>query len=157
MILSEGAGAIVLARDGPFTIECAHAGGYFSKRAEATDILKRILRDLDQGEIDLVISSANGTFVDEAEYRALKTVVPNAFVYTAKPALGESVGAAAIWQVILAVQALRSAELPPVLHADPTTALRLPCSRTPVAGARRAVVLSCGLNQQAAGLRLAIR
>ena len=157
MILSEGAGAIVLARDGPFTIECAHAGGYFSKRAEATDILKRILRDLDQGEIDLVISSANGTFVDEAEYRALKTVVPNAFVYTAKPALGESVGAAAIWQVILAVQALRSAELPPVLHADPTTALRLSCSRTPVAGARRAVVLSCGLNQQAAGLRLAIR
>src|SRR5437870_8643087 len=35
MILSEGAGAIVLARDGPFTIECAHPGGYFAKRAEA--------------------------------------------------------------------------------------------------------------------------
>jgi len=157
MILSEGAGAVLLAREGPFTIECAHAGGHFSKRAEAAQILKRILHDLAQGEIDLAIASANGTFVDEAEYRALKAVVPNALVYTAKPALGESVGAAGLWQIILAAQALRFGELPPVLHADPATALRVPLSRMPVAGARRAVVLSCGLNQQAAGLRLAIR
>ena len=157
MILSEGAGAIVLARNGPFTIECAHPGGYFTKRAEAEEILKRILRDLSQTEIDLVVSSANGTFVDEAERRALKAVIPNVLVYTGKPALGESVGAAGLWQIILAAQALRSAELPPVLHADPAIALPLPLSRTPMAGARRAIVLSCGLNQQAAGLRLAIR
>lgn len=157
MILSEGAGAIVLARNGPLTIECAHPGGYFARRPQAEDILKRILRDLSQCEIDLVISSANGTFVDEAEYRALKAGVPNAFVYTAKPALGESVGAASIWQVILAAQALRSAELPPVLHADAAVSLRLPRSRTPIASACRAIVLSCGLNQQVAGLRLAIR
>jgi 3-oxoacyl-(acyl-carrier-protein) synthase len=157
MILSEGAGAILLAREGPFAIECAHPGGYFARRAQAEEILKRILHDLCQSEIDLVISSANGTFVDRAEYRALKAVVPNAFVYTAKPALGESVGAAGLWQVILAVQALRSAELPPVLHADPAIALRLPLSRTPMARVGRAIVLSCGLNQQAAGSRLAIR
>ncbi len=155
MILSEGAGAIVLARDGPFTIECAHPGGYFTKRAEAEEILKRILRDLSRSEVDLVIASANGTFVDEAERRALKAVIPNVLVYTGKPALGESVGAAGLWQIILAAQALRSAELPPVLHADPAIALRIPLSRTPITGARRAIVLSCGLNQQAAGLRLA--
>ncbi|MGC2353307.1 MAG: beta-ketoacyl synthase N-terminal-like domain-containing protein, partial [Candidatus Udaeobacter sp.] len=154
MILSEGAGAIVLARDGPFTIECAHPGGYFTKRAEAEEILKRILRDLSRSEVDLVIASANGTFVDEAERRALKAVIPNVLVYTGKPALGESVGAAGLWQIILAAQALRSAELPPVLHADPAIALRIPLSRTPITGARRAIVLSCGLNQQAAGLRL---
>ena len=157
MILSEGAGAILLAREGPFTIDCAHPGGYFANRAEAEKTLKRILRDLGQSEIDLVISGANGTFVDQAEYGALRAVVPSAFVYTSKPALGESVGAAGLWQVILAAQALRSAELPPVLHADPAVALRLPFSRTPMARARRAIVLSCGLNQQAAGLRLAIR
>src|SRR6266516_646203 len=158
MILSEGAGAILLAREGGgFAIESAHPGGYFTKRAEAVEILKRILRDLSLREIDLVVSSANGTFVDEAECRALKAVIPNALVYTGKPALGESVGAAGLWQVILATQALRSAELPPVLHADPAIALRLPLSRTPMTGARRAIVLSCGLNQQAAGLRLAIR
>ena len=167
MILSEGAGAILLARlprrsaaeagEGSFTIECAHPGGYFSRRAEAEETLKRILRDLDQGEIDLVIASANGTFVDQAECGALRAVVPNAFVYTAKPALGESVGAAGLWQIILAAQALRSAELPPVLHAGSAVSLRLPLSRTPIARARHAIVLSCGLNQQAAGLRLAIR
>src|SRR5947199_1952440 len=72
MILSEGAGAIVLARDGPLTIECAHPGGYFAKRAEAVEILNRILCDLGQSEIDLVVPVGNGTFVDEAECRALK-------------------------------------------------------------------------------------
>src|SRR5213595_1555566 len=118
MILSEGAGAILLAREGPFTIEFAHPGGCFSKRAEAGDILKQILSDLSETQIDFVISSANGTFVDQAESEAIRQIVPDALVYTGKPALGESVGAAAIWQVILAAQALRSAELPPVLHAQ---------------------------------------
>ena len=154
MILSEGAGAILLARQGPFTIECAHPGGFFTKRAEAGDILKQILNDLSETQIDFVISSANGTFVDQAESEAIRQIVPDALVYTGKPALGESVGAAAIWQVILAAQALCSAELPPALHVQSAVALRLPLSRTTLAGADRAIVLSCGLNQQAAGLRL---
>ncbi len=157
MILSEGAGAILLAREGPFTIECAHPGGCFPKRAEAAEILKEILSDLSETQIDFVISGANGTFVDRAESEAIGQIVPDALVYTGKPALGESVGAAAVWQVILAAQALRSAELPPVLHAQSAVALRLPLSRTSIPGARRAIVLSCGVNQQAAGLRLAIQ
>jgi 3-oxoacyl-(acyl-carrier-protein) synthase len=108
-------------------------------------------------EIDLVISSANGTFVDQAEGPALQEIVPNALVYTVKPALGESVGAAGLWQIILAAQALHSKEIAPVLHADHAGRLRLSLSRTPIPSARRAIVLSCGLNQQAAGLRLAIQ
>jgi 3-oxoacyl-(acyl-carrier-protein) synthase len=157
MILSEGAGAILLAREGPFTIECVHPGRCFTKRAEAAEILKQILSDLGDTEIDIVISGANGTFVDQAESEAVRKFVSDAFVYTAKPALGESVGAAAVWQIILATQALRNAELPPVLHVQSAVALRLPLSRTTLAGAHRAIVLSCGLNQQAAGLRLAIQ
>jgi 3-oxoacyl-(acyl-carrier-protein) synthase len=157
MILSEGAGAILLAREGPFTIEFVHTGGCFTKRAEAAEILKEILSDLSEIQIDFVISSANGTFVDQAESEAIGRIVPEAFVYTAKPALGESVGAAAVWQVILAAQALRTAELPPVLHAQSAVPLRLSLSRTTLAGAHRAIVLSCGLNQQAAGLRLAMQ
>jgi hypothetical protein len=62
-----------------------------------------------------------------------------------------------LWQIILAAQALRSKEIAPVLHADQTARLRLSLSRTTIPGARRAIVLSCGLNQQAAGLRLAIQ
>ena len=157
MILSEGAGAIVLAREGFATIERAHPGGYFRRQAEAEIILKRILCDLGEIEIDCIISSANGTFVDQAESQALQKVVPNTLAYTAKPALGESVGAAGLWQIILAAQALHSKELPPVLHADQSVPLRFPLSRTQIPSARRAVVLSCGLNQQAAGLRMAIQ
>jgi 3-oxoacyl-(acyl-carrier-protein) synthase len=156
MILSEGAGAILLAREGPITIESAHAGGCYGKRAKAQEILQGMLRDLSQTEIDFVISSANGTFIDQAEQGALEQVIPGAIAYTAKPALGESVGASGLWQVILGVQALRHEELPPVLHADLNISLRLSRSRMPIAGARRAIVLSSGVNQQIAGLRLAI-
>ena len=167
MILSEGAGAIVLARlprrsaaeagEGSITIECAHPGGCYGKRAEAEEILKRIVRDLSQVEIDFVISSANGTFIDQAEQGALEQVIPDAVTYAAKPAVGESVGASGLWQVILGVQALRHGELPPVLHADSAISLRLARSRMTVAGARRAIILNSGVNQQVAGLRLALR
>ncbi len=167
MILSEGAGAIVLARlprrsaaeagEGSITIECAHPGGCYGKRAEAEEILKRIVRDLSQVEVDFVISSANGTFIDQAEQGALEQVIPDAVTYAAKPALGESVGASGLWQVILGVQALRHGELPPVLHADSAISLRLARSRMTVAGARRAIILNSGVNQQVAGLRLALR
>jgi 3-oxoacyl-(acyl-carrier-protein) synthase len=156
MILSEGAGAILLARDGPITIERAHPGGSYRKREEAEEILMQMLRDLGQPEIDFVISSANGTFIDQAERRALEQVLPDAIAYTAKPALGESVGASGLWQVILGAQGLLHGELPPVLHADLKISLRLSLSRMSVAGARRAIVLSSGVNQQVAAVRLAI-
>ena len=166
MILSEGAGAILLARlsrrsiaeaeDGPITIERAHPGGSYRKREGADEILTQMLRDLSQPKIDFVISSANGTFIDQAEQRALEQVIPDAIAYTAKPALGESAGASGLWQVILGAQGLRHGELPPVLHADLNISLRLSLSRMSVAGARRAIVLSSGVNQQVAGVRLAI-
>jgi 3-oxoacyl-(acyl-carrier-protein) synthase len=157
MILSEGAGAIVLARGGPITIERVHPGGCYGKRAEAEEILMRMLRDLSETETDFVISSANGTFIDQAEQEALEQVIPDVIAYAAKPALGESVGASGLWQVILGAQALRHGELPPVLHADLNISLRLSLSRVSVAGARRAIILSSGVNQQVAGLRLAIQ
>ena len=157
MILSEGAGAILLRRDGPIIIEGTHAGGNYRKRAEAEELMKRILCDLSRTKIDFVISSANGTFIDKMEGRALQKIIPDAFVYTAKPALGESAGAASLWQVILGGQALRCGELPPLLHAGPTISLRSSNTRVSVAAAGRAIVLSCGVNQQVAGLRLSIR
>jgi 3-oxoacyl-(acyl-carrier-protein) synthase len=156
MILSEGAGAILLARDGPITIERAHPGGSYRKRKGADEIVLQMLRDLGQTEIDFVISSANGTFIDQAEQKALEQVLPDAIAYTAKPALGESVGASGLWQVIVGTQGLRHGELPPVLHADSNISLRLSRSRMSVTGARRAIVLSSGVNQQVAAVRLAI-
>jgi 3-oxoacyl-(acyl-carrier-protein) synthase len=157
MILGEGAGAIVVSREGPITIECTHPGSYYRHNTELDEILERILRDLAQTKVDLVISSANGTFIDHAEHRALEQVVPDAVVYTAKPAMGEGVGAAGLWQLILGAQALRHAEIPPVLHANANGPQRLARSRTSMPAARDGIVLSCGLNQQVAGLRLAKR
>ena len=119
--------------------------------------MKRILRDLSRTKIDFVISSANGTFIDKAESRVLQQVIPDAFVYTAKPALGESVGAAGLWQVILGGQALRCGELPPLLHARRTIPLRISLARVSVVASGRAIVLGSGVNQQVAGLRLSIR
>src|SRR5207244_8641696 len=128
------------ARDGFVTIERAHPGGHFRRRAEAGKILKRILCDLGQIEIDFVVSSANGTFVDQAESQALREIVPNALVYTVKPALGESVGAAGLWQIILAVQALHAEEVPPGVQADRRVRLRLSFSATPSPNQQIAVV-----------------
>ena len=154
MILSEGAGAVLLARHGSIMIDHIHPGGYYRRRTEAEGVLNRILCDLSQTEIDLVVSSANGTFIDQAECKTLRQIVPDAFVYTPKPALGESVGAAGLWQVIVGAQALRRGELPPVLHGAPTIPLRISALRMSVATADHAIVLSCGINQQIAGLRL---
>src|SRR6266480_3175729 len=107
--------------------------------------------------IALIFAISNGTFSDQAEQGALQQVIPDVVTYTAKPALGESVGASGLWQVILGAQALRHGELPPVLHADLAISLRLARSRMTVAGARRAIILNSGVNQQVAGLRLALR
>jgi 3-oxoacyl-(acyl-carrier-protein) synthase len=157
MILSEGAGAVLLARNGAIRVERVNPGGYFSRRAEAERLLKRIVCDLYRTEVDFVISSANGTFIDRAESQALNQLLPNVLVYTPKPALGESIGAAGLWQMIVAAKGLCNAELPPVLHASENIPVTLSRSRTSIPQARCAVVLSCGLNQQAAGLRLRIQ
>ena len=154
MILSEGAGAVLLARHGSIMIDHIHPGSYYRRRTEAEGVLNRILCELSQTEMDLVVSSANGTFIDQAECKALRQIVPDAFVYTPKPALGESVGAAGLWQVIVGAQALYCGELPPVLHGAPTIPLRISALRMSVATAGHAIVLSCGVNQQIAGLRL---
>jgi 3-oxoacyl-(acyl-carrier-protein) synthase len=86
-----------------------------------------------------VIGSANGTFIDAAERKAIGA---DATIYSPKVALGESVGASALWQVIVAAQFLTTQQLPPSCDAK--------LDRNSV------VVLSCGLNQQVAGLRLSI-
>ena len=64
-------------------------------------------------------------------------------------AVGESVAAGGIWQVICAALALRRQELPPLLRAPAgfvSTTAPKPWSR--------AIVTTCGLNQQVAALAL---
>ena len=154
MILSEGAGAILLGRTGSVRIDITHAGAYYSKRREAGESLKRVLGCVGTADSTIVIASANGTFIDEAEAQAVSKVLPEAMVYTPKAALGESVGAGSLWQVIIAAQALRTGRLPPLLHVTSNIPLRIPTFSMNTTQSGCAIVLSCGLNQQIAGLRL---
>ena len=71
MILSEGAGAVLLAREGDLALEHVHAGGSFSKQSGLVRQLDTICGELaGKAATDILIASANGTFVDEAERAA---------------------------------------------------------------------------------------
>ena len=157
MILSEGAGAVVLARDGEVELEQVHPGGNFCRRSEVVRLLETIASELrGERETDVLIASANGTFVDQAERAAAAKHFPGTALYTPKPALGESVAAGGLWQLICAAQALRKQQVPPLLHAPADLGLTTTSypSETPW---RRAVVTTCGLNQQVAGCALVIQ
>ena len=154
-ILSEGAGAILLAREGgEVEIERIHPGGNFARQRELVRQLEAIASDLAPDEcIDLFLASANGTFIDAAERIVAAKHFPKAAVYTLKPALGESVAAGGMWQTICAALALRRQDLPPLLGAPEDFGLTK-ARKPPGEAWRRAIVTTCGLNQQVAGLVL---
>jgi 3-oxoacyl-(acyl-carrier-protein) synthase len=140
-ILSEGAGAILVAREGPVRLEKIAGGTNFRKQREAAAGVEAVFSALCPALPDLVAASANGTFIDLAEQAAIGKHSPKARVYAVKGPLGESVGASSLWQTISAAQALITQRLPELTEKTPL---------------QRAVVSACGLNQQVAGLRLSI-
>jgi len=152
LILSEGAGAIVLAREGPVAIDRIDDGANFWRRAQAADSIAKVLANLAAPRPNLLVGSANGTFVDLAERAAVERTIPDIGVYSCKPALGEGVGASALWQVIVAAQSVLTNKIPRTLHLEH----QFPSKDYPKP-LHLAVVLSCGLNQQVAGLRLSLR
>jgi 3-oxoacyl-(acyl-carrier-protein) synthase len=143
-VLSEGAGAILLSVEGrapsrPVCIEKISSGTNFAHQREASAAVEKVFAEISDPPPDLVSVSANGTFIDGAERSAIDKHWPNTRVYAVKQALGESVGASSLWQTIASVQALLTQRLPAI-----STPLR----------AETAMVSTCGLNQQVAGLRL---
>ena len=135
MIMSEGAGAVLLGPTGDdLEIEKIDPGANFFRRSEAREKLRQTVRRLGN-HVGFCIGSANGTFIDRAEQAVIPGNVP---VYSPKLALGESVGASVLWQVIAAAQTLRTGKLPDAAGS--------------ISG--RALVLACGINQQLGGLTL---
>ena len=149
MILSEGAGAVLLSRHGPTQLAIVAAGTNFRKQSEAGEAVDKVFAELCEGETDLVVPSANGTFVDAAEHAAIKRHCPSAKVLAIKGALGESVGASGLWQTICGAQSLRTQLVPAELLYRGGVASSLSTGQL-----RHAVISVCGLNQQVAGLRL---
>jgi hypothetical protein len=101
--LAEGAGAIVLEREGPLQIE-TRAGVPFTRRKEAEQALKSAI---DGWTGELIVSSATGNFVDTVE----AAVLPKSASYLyPKRHLGEAPGASALWQAITGALAVRRGE-----------------------------------------------
>ncbi|MEP6685188.1 MAG: beta-ketoacyl synthase N-terminal-like domain-containing protein [Verrucomicrobiota bacterium] len=146
-ILSEGAGAVLLGRrKGKVAINRISAGGDYPRQKHASDWLRKIFRELEPEKSSLLMASANGTFVDLAEFEAASAELPDALIYSLKGALGESVGASALWQTIAGAQALLTGKVP--------TNRLLPVHSGKTNDLRCALVSACGLNQQLAGLLL---
>jgi 3-oxoacyl-[acyl-carrier-protein] synthase II len=141
MILSEGAGALLLARSGPIQIEKIASGTNFRKQREAAAGVDAVFSQLCTTAPDLIAASANGTFIDAAEQTAIGKHSPKAMVYAVKGPLGESVGASSLWQTICGARALITQRVPGFTEPVPL---------------QSAVVSTCGLNQQVAGLSLTI-
>jgi 3-oxoacyl-(acyl-carrier-protein) synthase len=152
MILSEGAGAVLLGRKGKVAIDRISAGGNYLRQKDASVWLRKIFCELEPDRSSLLIASANGTFVDLAELDAASAELPDALIYSLKGALGESVGASALWQTIAGAQALLTGKVPPSLHT--ATDRRLRVDRGETGNIHSAIVSTCGLSQQVAGLRL---
>lgn len=146
MIVSEGAGAVLLGRAGRVEIEKIAGGTNFRKQREAGAGVEKVFAELCPTPPDFVAASANGTFIDAAERAAILAHCPGAKVYPVKGALGESVGASSLWQTICAAQALITGRVPPGSPPGPAN------GEPP----KSALVSTCGLNQQVAGLRLAL-
>lgn len=142
-LLAEGAAAVVLAREGPVVLQ-VHEGAPVFRQRDAEAALARIYADLvPPNTVDAVIGCANGTFADAPERRALARHAANAALYFPKRSWGESFGAGALLQTVVAAMALQRGGLP-----------------GSTAGAKKIesiLVSALGFNQQASGalLRLA--
>ena len=100
-------------------------------------------------------------FIDRGakEWIALRGVLAQAARYLADGScpVGEQTWRSAYWSAqsaIAGAQALRTKRLPPVLYSMPKDDLRIASGGE--TSATKAIVSACGLNQQAAGLRLSI-
>jgi 3-oxoacyl-(acyl-carrier-protein) synthase len=154
-ILSEGAGALLLGRDGDIRLEKIAAGTNFRRQREAGEALRKVFEELGDAEVDLIVASANGTFIDAAEQAAVLRSCPDVSVYAMKAALGESVGASSLWQTICGAQSLRTQLVPPNFPPVSGPQVRPQPELGSDGKLRRAIISVCGLNQQVAGLRLA--
>ncbi len=153
-ILSEGAGAVLLGRDGSVAVETIDAGCNFEHQRDARRCVDNVFANLSPGSGDLIVASANGTFIDNAERAAILRHCPHSPVFAPKGLLGESVGASGLWQVIAATQALRTGQSPqtvqPLPRDEPVGEVALQDQPPP----NRAIISACGMNQQVAGLSL---
>jgi 3-oxoacyl-(acyl-carrier-protein) synthase len=152
-ILGEGAAAVVLGRNNGIPLVRTGPGSTFFSRQDALVAARQVIQPMIQEETpDCVISSANGTFIDQIEGRVLQELLPTTLVYSYKPALGDALGASSLFQTVFAALALRNQTVPGTRRGGH----RLPSltRESRRMKLRRALVTVIGFNQQVNSLLL---
>lgn len=128
-LLAEGAGAVLLGREGRRATAHLREGRTCFSRREAAHVMDGLLAEFAAlAPVDIVVSGGNGTWADDV----ITSAVERNFPQTERPWLmpkdhfGEALGAGALLQVVMAVDALGKP------------------------GVERALVAAMGWNQQAA-------
>lgn len=107
-VIADGGAAIVLGRKPGYHVQSISSGVPFFRRSEAAASLGAALDQFPRPvRPSLVISSANGTFVDQAERTAVEAACGLVATIFPKVSVGDPFGASALMQIICAVQSLR--------------------------------------------------
>ena len=128
-LLAEGAAAVLLSREaGRATVHVGEGRTCFSRKDAPGAMSEAVARFAAFAPVDVIVSGGNGTWVDDAIACAVQRHFPNSRLpqITPKAHVGEAIGAGALLQVAMAVDAVE--------HLD----------------ARHALVAAMGWNQQAA-------
>jgi 3-oxoacyl-(acyl-carrier-protein) synthase len=154
-IFSEGAASVVLGRTRGISLVRSGPGLPFFSRRDALTAAHQVIAPMIAGKVpDCVVASANGTFVDQIEEQLLRELLPATLVYGYKPALGEALGASALFQTVFAALALRNQTLPGTRRGGHRLASLARESRTMKLD--RALVTAVGFNQQVNSLLLGV-
>jgi len=146
-IFADGAAAVLIARTGFICLSESSAGqSFFSRRDSAPVAVEFFERFRARAAPDLIIGSANGTFADEVERIVFTRFFHSVPVYAPKPAVGEALGASALFQVALASLALRHRQIPGTLEAG--SKLETVNRQTRVHSGTCVLVSCVGFNQQ---------
>jgi 3-oxoacyl-(acyl-carrier-protein) synthase len=152
-IFGDGAAAVLIGRTGALEISHSSRGRpFFSVRDSESVAAELFGRLLTEEPPDVIVGSANGTFADEVERKVFGKICPSIPVYAPKPAVGEALGASAVFQVAVAGLALRDQRLPGTLNAgDKLSSVNRETRSFPTSSA---LVSSVGFNQQVNALKL---
>jgi 3-oxoacyl-[acyl-carrier-protein] synthase II len=154
-IFGEGAAAVLIGRAGPLAIASSSPGLPFHSFRESESAARRMFAGgRTEGSSEVIVSSANGTFVDEVERKVFDELYPTVPVYAPKPAIGEALGASALLQVAVAGLVLRHQQLPGTLAAG--SKLRSVNRETRACSSSHALVTCVGFNHQVNALKLSL-
>jgi 3-oxoacyl-(acyl-carrier-protein) synthase len=154
-IFGEGAASVVLGRTNGISLVGSGPGlSFFSKR-DALTAAQQVIAPMTREKVpDCVIASANGTFIDQIEEQVLRQLLPSTPVFGYKPALGEALGASALFQTVFAILALRNQTLPGTRRGGNRLASLARETRT--IKLNRALVTAVGFNQHVNSLLVGI-